>query len=180
MAHRLGQSPLPKRPQPWKAPGQRPQYPCEMTRPMPALAGRPGGHRPATPGNVRVWSIPIPPDRAGGELDTEPDQLAVDPSVAPAGFSRASRTTSSRISAPVAGRPRRPSPPPDDRTGQIETPSATNEPDPSFRHPKAPSRSREHAARNHWARTLSWPVLGNDPRASWRSVEAAGVVGAGC
>src|SRR5919204_3372084 len=40
------------------------------------------------------------PDRAGGELDAEPDQLALDPPVPPQpGFSRASRTTSSRTPA---------------------------------------------------------------------------------
>jgi hypothetical protein len=47
------------------------------------------------------------PDGARGQLDPEADQLAVDPPVAQPGFSSASRTTSSRTPAGVAGRPAR-------------------------------------------------------------------------
>src|SRR6266498_3741669 len=47
------------------------------------------------------------PDRARRDLDAEADQFALDPPVPQAGFSRASRTTSSRTAAGVAGRPGR-------------------------------------------------------------------------
>src|SRR5262249_60120642 len=47
------------------------------------------------------------PDRARRQFDPEPDQLALDASYPQHGFSRASRTTSSRTSAAVGGRPGR-------------------------------------------------------------------------
>ena len=58
---------------------------------------------------IRRWLDPrLPedrPDRTRGELDPEPDQLALDPPIPQPGFSRASRTTSSRTASGVAGRP---------------------------------------------------------------------------
>ena len=45
------------------------------------------------------------PDGGGGHLVAEADQLALDASVAPAGFSRAIRSTSARMGCGVGGRP---------------------------------------------------------------------------